>query len=254
MQVTADGRPLAKLIGMTIDWSTVAAVGSDTTLEDGIVIKAGEKYLRYGQVVTAIGVAEVQTVTFTGGPTAGSTVLTLPAAGNDAAEAAAAIAFNASAATFQATLEAMDRIGPGGVSVTRSGAGSNGDPYIYTVTFDRLKGNVPQFTSTHSFTGGTTPTTTHGTTTAGSDTGNKYGPYDSGASDGRQTIARDTTFIMNHTVRELDIASDHAGEAIYGGQMWKPRIIATAGSASLAAGPTWANLQTALPMMQLVSG
>ena len=55
LQVTADGEPLAKAAGVTIDWSMVTAVsGSDVTLNDGQVIKIGEKYLRYGQVITQI--------------------------------------------------------------------------------------------------------------------------------------------------------------------------------------------------------
>lgn len=55
IQVSADGRPGAKLAGVTIDWTTVAAVsGSDVTLADGVVVKVGEKYLRYGQVIAQI--------------------------------------------------------------------------------------------------------------------------------------------------------------------------------------------------------
>lgn len=55
LQLTADGEPVPKVAGVTIDWATVAAVsGSDVTLSDGQVIKVGEKYLRYGQVVCRI--------------------------------------------------------------------------------------------------------------------------------------------------------------------------------------------------------
>ena len=55
LEVTADGSPVAKAAGITIDWATVAAVsGSDVTLNDGQVIPIGTKYLRYGQVVTRI--------------------------------------------------------------------------------------------------------------------------------------------------------------------------------------------------------
>lgn len=53
--VSADGRPDWKVGGLTIDWSTVAAVsGSDVTTPDGRVVKIGEKYLRYGQVLNRI--------------------------------------------------------------------------------------------------------------------------------------------------------------------------------------------------------
>jgi len=55
IQLSADGEPGAKLAGVTIDWSTVAAVsGSDVTVGDGVVVKVGDKYLRYGQVITRI--------------------------------------------------------------------------------------------------------------------------------------------------------------------------------------------------------
>lgn len=55
VMVSVDGRPLAKVGGVTIDWSTVTAVsGSDVTVNDGVVVKIGEKYLRMGQVVCLI--------------------------------------------------------------------------------------------------------------------------------------------------------------------------------------------------------
>jgi hypothetical protein len=41
--------------GVTFDWDTVTAVsGSDVTLVDGTVIKIGDKYIRYGTIVTRI--------------------------------------------------------------------------------------------------------------------------------------------------------------------------------------------------------
>jgi hypothetical protein len=43
-----------KVGGVTLDWATVAAVGSDTTWNDGVIIYAGQKGLRYGQVVAKI--------------------------------------------------------------------------------------------------------------------------------------------------------------------------------------------------------
>lgn len=64
-------KALFKIAGVTIDWSTVTAVGADTTLPDGNTVLSGRKYLRYGQILTRANVAEVQTVTWTGGPTGG---------------------------------------------------------------------------------------------------------------------------------------------------------------------------------------
>jgi hypothetical protein len=140
IQVSADGRPEAKTVGVTIDWSTVGAVaGSDVVLLDGVTVKVGEKYLRYGQVITVI---------------------------------------------------------------TASG---------------------------------------------------KYGPYDPGAADGRQTLTRDKCFILNTTMKEDDLASDHP-EAIDGGECFQARIVQSGvAAASLALGPTLANLQTAFPRLSLVT-
>src|SRR6266498_4264452 len=94
VQVSADGRPLYRAYGVTLDWSTVTAVSVDTTLSDDTLVKAGDKYVRYGQILALIGTAEVQTVTLTGGPTAGAVVLTLPAIGGNPAQSTSAIPFN----------------------------------------------------------------------------------------------------------------------------------------------------------------
>jgi hypothetical protein len=54
VQASAEGTPRWKAGGVTIDWSTVTAVVADTTLLDGTVVKAGQKYLRYGKVLCRI--------------------------------------------------------------------------------------------------------------------------------------------------------------------------------------------------------
>jgi hypothetical protein len=54
-QLLADGAPADfKTGGLTVDWATVTAPGADVTLPDGEVIKAGEKYIRYGETVARI--------------------------------------------------------------------------------------------------------------------------------------------------------------------------------------------------------
>lgn len=53
-RVSADGKPKYKPGGVTIDWDKVTAINADATLTDGSVIKSGQKYLRYGQVLTKI--------------------------------------------------------------------------------------------------------------------------------------------------------------------------------------------------------
>jgi hypothetical protein len=255
-QLMAAFDPLAmdwKEGGVTLDWSKVAAVGADTVLPDGTTVLNGKKYLRYGQVLTLIDTAEVQTVEFTGGPTAGGAILTLPASGDDSAESTVSISATATAAAFEDALNDLDRIGPAGVSVSRSGSGTAGAPYIYTVTFARRLGDVPQLTSTNTFTGGTTPSVTHATGTAGTGNG-YYGPYDPTATDGRQTLSRGDCYIVNETVLQSPdigwgvVDTDHP--AVFdGGKAWKERLIATAGTHSLEDGPTLTELEAAFPRL-----
>lgn len=54
IRVSADGVPRWKAGGVTVDWSLVSAVNADTTLDDGTVVRAGDKYLRFGQVLTQV--------------------------------------------------------------------------------------------------------------------------------------------------------------------------------------------------------
>lgn len=52
--VNADDAPVRHAEGVTVDWSTVTALGSDTTYNDGTTFKTGVKVLRYGQVLCRI--------------------------------------------------------------------------------------------------------------------------------------------------------------------------------------------------------
>jgi hypothetical protein len=139
IQVSADGKPEFKTAGVTIDWSLVLAVsGSDVTLLDGVVVHVGEKYMRYGQVITR---------------------------------------------------------------VTASG---------------------------------------------------KFAQYDFAAADGRQLVVNGDCFILNETVRELDVASDHP-PALEGGKVFLNRIIQSGvATHSLALGPNFAELMAAMPRLRLV--
>jgi hypothetical protein len=251
--LSADGCPLMKHGGVTIDWGTVTAAAAELVFADGIPVHVGEKYLRVGQVVTMIGVAEVQTATWTGGPTAGNAFLTIPASGQEVAQTTVALPFNAAATDVLAALQALPRVGPTGVAVTRTGTGIAGDPYVFTVTFTRNLGDMPQMTATHTFTGGTTPTVTIATTTAGSATGGFYGPYDSAATDGRQTLERGRCFLVGRTWKQFGERHGDYPPAVYGGLLYKGRILATTGAASLAAGPTFATLEAAMPQLSYVA-
>src|SRR5438132_13928851 len=54
LQVCADGNPIAKVGGVTIDWSAVSAAAVAATYQESDPVDVGEKFLRYGQVVTKI--------------------------------------------------------------------------------------------------------------------------------------------------------------------------------------------------------
>jgi len=102
------------------------------------------------------GTNEVQTVTVTGAPTGGTFTLTY------SGQTTAGIAFNANAAAVQSALEALSNIAPGDVAVTGTGP--------YTVTFEGTLADtdVAQMTASGaSLTGGTTPSVTVTTGTAG---------------------------------------------------------------------------------------
>ncbi len=134
LMVAADDQPVRHASGVTIDWSTVAALGSDTTYNDGTSFKTGVKVLRYGQVLCRI---------------------------------------------------------------TASG---------------------------------------------------KYGPYASGASDGRQTLTRGQCVIVNTTWPEVavGVATDFP-DVIEGGLCWKERILMGG-----AGQPTVSALEAVLPLMRYV--
>lgn len=235
--------------GITLDWSTVAAVsGSDVTWNDGNVVKVGAKALRYGQILTKITQAEQQTVTVANA-TGGTFTLDGVNPQTGAVGPTAALAYNVSAADMKTALEGI--FGTGKVTVSLSTG-------VYTVTFSPTLGNVAQLTATDSTTGSghavTPATVSQGVASAG-----KFGPYDPAATDGRQTLTRGECFILNQSVYELDplggaispVASDHP--AVFdGGLAWKARILMTTGTHSLAAGPTVTEFEAAFPDVNYV--
>jgi hypothetical protein len=110
------------------------------------VAKAG------GLLVPFDAVAEVQKVTISGAPTGGTFTLTFDGQTTDA------IAYNATAATVQAALEALSNVSSATVT------GDAGGPW--TVTFGG-SGDVPQMTAASSLTGGTDPAIAVTTVTGG---------------------------------------------------------------------------------------
>lgn len=254
-QLTADGRPEWKTGGVTIDWAnTVTAVGSDTTLPDATVVKNGLKYLRYGQLLCKITAAPILTVTITGTPTGGTFTLTFLRPDTQTLVTTAPIAFNASAATVLAAVQLV--MGPNQVASAAGGA-LPGTAVTLTFNVNIAPGSI----NTAALTGGTPAGTV--TQPTGNLLGNygKYGPHDPGASDGRQTLTVGECGLLNETILQSGYVVglptgnvDNCG-VIVGGRVYLDRLIAippNTGAASLASGPTRANLMVALPRLLLV--
>jgi hypothetical protein len=247
IQVTADGNPDWKVAGITIDWSLIAAVGSDTVSPEGFTVKSGQKWLRYGQVMAKVTTAMAQTITATGA-TAGSFNVqgTRPDTGFTTVQT---VLWNSTVAQTQALMDAI--YGAGNSLV--SGAGAL-NANVHTVTFQGVLATVivPQMAVTANNLTGAVPAIA---TTAGANTG-KYGPYDPGASDGRQTLLAGNCGILNESVVQTGVVglfttqpTDNPG-IIQGGRVWKARIIQSGvAAASLAAGPTFNNLMLAIPRL-----
>jgi hypothetical protein len=254
VRVSADGHPEMKIGGITIDWTTVAGAAAPATLTDGVSILTGDLYLRYGQVLALITAGAVDVMTIGGGASGGTFTITMACEVNGVTTTVttAAITYSAglTAATVQAAiLAALAAASPALGTGLTTVAGSNGGPY--TITYEPALGLVTTTGSTASLTGGT-PTNVVTVTTSGGNIG-KYGPYDPNATDGRQTLTMGSAFIINRTVKFNDLYSDHP-EVLFGGVVWLARILQSGvASASLAAGPTLANLQTTFPRLQLIT-
>lgn len=227
-----------KVGGITIAWALFVAVNVLTTLADGVTVKVGERFARFGQILCRVKKTEVQVVTVTAA-TGGTFTLA----------ASVAIAYNATAAAVQAALETI--FGAGLVAVS----GDPGGPY--TVTFDDSLGNVATMAVVDSTTGAG-----HGVAVTTSNQGEgakgKWGPYDPAATDGRQVLTPGECYILNETVLENGVIAgltsgntDHPA-VLDGGTVWKARILMTEGTHSLAAGPTVTEVNEAFPRLNYV--
>lgn len=236
--------------GVTLAWEKIAGAGADTKLSDDTPVKAGQKYLRFGQILCRITTTEVVTLDLSGDddPTGGTWDIT-----DLLGEDITGIAWNVTAAALQTAIRALPIDGIGGTTVSKSG-------FVYTITFPKELGDVPVITvdaSDLTGAGGDTFAITVATAQPGGSFG-KYGPYDPAATDGRQNLVRGECFILNKTVLETGIAggldagvTDHP--AVFdGGPTWKARVLMTTGTHSLAAGPTVTEFETAFPRVEYV--
>jgi hypothetical protein len=246
-RVSADGSPKLKAGGGVIDWSTVAAPGSDVTLPDNSIIRSGLKYLRYGQVLTKITTGNTQTLT--GTATSGNFTLTFTRPDTQTGVTTGNIAFNATAAAVLAAIQAV--LGPG-QAVSASGGALGTAPVVVTFGTAMAIGTVNAGT----LAGGTvTIAQTTGTTTTG-----YFGPYDPNATDGRQNFNRGDIFILDETVLQygsgssaLGAANDQIGGLIEGGDVFIDRVLHSGTAAhTLALGPTLAEIITAFPRVGFV--
>jgi hypothetical protein len=245
VQVAADARPLMKPGGITIDWSTIAAAGADVSLEDGFFCPSGEKYLRYGQILTRIVVAaEVQTLTVTGTPTGGSLVVS-GINPNSQSAIQGTIVYNSTAAQAQVIADAIFGVG----NVVVGGGALPGAALTFTFRGDWDPAQMTVVTN--GLTGGSTPAGAFTTTTPANTSAGLWGPYDPGASDGRQTLTKGDCFILNESIRETGDPHSNHPPALQGGLIWKARILQSgAATHTLALGPTLAEFEAAFPMIR----
>ncbi|KAG5186908.1 hypothetical protein JKP88DRAFT_308701, partial [Tribonema minus] len=121
--------------------------------------------------------------------------------------------FDASALSVEAALNGLSNVGAGGVAVTRSGAGTHGLPYVYSIYFEgaSVAGDVAQLQLSHTAAcAGVVPTlpalhmrtvvnggyTAHQRLTLSTETGTVTGPY--------FKLSTSTTFAAGQTTACLD--------------------------------------------------
>jgi hypothetical protein len=213
------GTERRKLGGLTIDWSTVPKIG---------------------------GKNEKVTIAITGSPSGGTFTITY------GGQTTGSIAYNATADVVETALEALSTIGNANVKVTLSGS-------TYTIEGVNLlaKTDLGAFTTTNSFTGGSSPNTTITVTQTGTPDGDYtmrdgtvvpagkkileagtvlvkitatglFGPADTAASDGRGLIDSGRigdVFVLNSDVFEDDPGSDMVGDVLDAGVLYKARLL-----------------------------
>lgn len=192
------------LAGATVPVRTIDGVAGQKMLQPGTVLAKITSGPDAGKVgpFQGTGTAEVQTLTASGTVSGGTYTITL------GGQTTAPIAYNASAATVQAALEALSNVVPGDVLV--GGGAFPAAPLTFTF-FGNYIGDAPTLTTTTTGLTGTTPGAAFTTTTPGV----------AGAADGRQTAANivglnDTFLPWQAMERDVEIAAMYIGTAVQG--------------------------------------
>lgn len=124
------------------------------------------------------GTNEVQTITITGTPTGGTLTISFTNPWTGAVETTSAIAYNASAATVQAALLALDAFETGDVVCT--GGAFPGTAVVATFGGRYAARDISALSTTDSLTGGTTPASAVAETTKGVVSAGTYFAYAGG--------------------------------------------------------------------------
>jgi hypothetical protein len=242
VRASADGVPRWKAGGITLDWSTVPVLSTtvDTTFGDGTVVKANQRGLRYGTILTKINASEGDTLAIDA--TGGTYTLSVTVDGGTV-RTTTALAFGANAAAIQAALVALANVGAGNATVT-------GASTPFTIAFTgALAGHAVAVTADSTSLTGNTHTATVTETGAGSFQEGMFGPYLSTAIDGRQNLVRGECFVLDTSWLELDFKS--ASPSVFdGGLAFLARILNN--GTDMTTNPSRANIEAAFPALTWV--
>ena len=262
VRVSADGHPNYKIGGITLAATTLPTNGTGSALTlaiDQTLVQVGGTYLILGTVMCRIG-GDTDTVTITGSPTGGTFTISVTA--NGSTQTTTPLAYNATTAAVQTALAALTNVGgsnAGGTSPVTV-TGTVGSSYALAFTPEVGEATV---TAAGTFAGGTSPAAT-GTTTMDTVNAGRFGPYNSAATDGRQTLTPGDCFVLDATWLDTPTgAFPGLGTAhppvIQGGRVDSSKLVLSTGQgqfplpAGYPAGPSLTALMAACPGLILVN-
>lgn len=165
------------LFGDAVDFANTLIGNGAPVIQGQSSLTAYLCWLACGQEVVTGGTNAVQTLSVTGAPTGGQTVLTYSILGNTYP---VTVPYNTTAVALLALLQAALPAAYSGTAIATAGGPLPTTPI--TITFQNAMGNqpIPLPTKADAFTGGTTPSSTITTTTAGAGFQHVATPNDSG--------------------------------------------------------------------------